>query len=338
MARVRRPLSVNRSYQNPSKQMSYFDQTYALSMDDAIARFLSIKESMNLRPKTIVIYRKYLKYFNEWLKQNRPEVTLVDEVTRKIIEEYLRHSVASNLSPYTVNGRLRMIKTFYNALIDDGEKVKNPAEKIPYLKTNSTKLRVYTDEQVQLLLDYCDTRSYVGLRDYTYLLLALDTGMRVNETLLIKVSDVDFDSRIISIDGSNAKSRKSRTVPFSSFTGKYLRELVSENGYHFEGMEYLFISIRGQRLSQTALKNRLLTLGELSGVGKEISVTCHNFRHTAATNMLKAGMDLYTLSRILGHSNINMTKRYLSLDSKDLSQRHEQFSPVQQFRTRKRRF
>lgn len=337
--RAGRPLSVNRRYPNPSKQLSYFETVESLSIDEAIARFIAMKETINLRKKTLVAYKKYLRYFNAWRIKFYPDVTLIDEVTKKMIEEYLHYSlIDSGLSPYTVNGRLRMLKTFYNALIEDGEKIKNPTEKIAPLKTNETTLRVYTDDQIKRLLESCDTRSYVGLRDYCYLLLSLDSGMRITETLMITLSDINFEHRTITVVSENAKSRQSRLVPFSSYTSKYLRELVDENKYHFPASESLFLSIRGKQLTHSGIKARLIRIGELSGVGNEISVTCHYFRHTAATNMLKAGMDMYSLSRILGHANMDMTRRYLSLSPKDLSLKHDQFSPIQQFRTRKRRF
>lgn len=337
--KARRPLSVSRSYQNPSKQLSYFEKADALTIEEGIARFMAMKQTLNLRPKTITLYRKYLRYFNEWRINEYPQIERIDEVTRKMVEEYLHHSlVKCELSPHTVNGRLRMLKTFYNALKDDGEDVESPAEKVAPLKVNESTLRVYTDDQVKRLLDSCDTRSYVGLRDYCYLLLALDSGMRITETLMITISDIDFDNRTISVVSENAKTRQSRLVPFSAYTCRYLRELSEENNHHFVGSEYLFLSIRGTQMTHSGIKGRLERLGELSGVSKEISVTCHYFRHTAATNMLKAGMDLYSLSRILGHANMDMTRRYLSLTPRDLSQKHDQFSPIQQFRTRKRRF
>jgi len=345
--RKHRPLSSASKRKAPkqvdesSAQISYFDEFEAPAMriEDAIDRFMAIKKSANLRGPTITIYRKSLKYFYEWLQEAHEEVIYVNQVTRKIIEEFISYSLEDRkLAANSINGRVRVLKTMYNTLIDDGEELVNPATKVSLLKTDSTKIRVYTEDQIHRLLDECDIRSYVGFRDATFILLALDTGMRVSETLALKMSDIDFVSRTISIGGDISKSRKSRVVPFSAYTSKQLRELVEENRYHFEGEVNIFLSITGGKMSAAGLRKRLHDLGDRSGVSKEIEVAPHSFRHTAATTMLRNGMDLYSLSRILGHSTLDMTRKYLALSPKDLSVRHDKYSPVQQFRTRKRRF
>lgn len=345
--RKHRPLSSvskrrsRRRTDERSAQLSYFDEfeVPAMRVDDAIDRFMAIKKSANLRGPTITIYRKSLKYFFEWLREAHEEVVYLDQIDRKTIEEFITYSLEKRrLAANSINGRVRVIKNMYNTLIDDGEELTNPATKVSFLKTDSTKMRVYTEEQIHRLLEKCDVRSYVGFRDATFILLALDTGMRVSETLALKTTDIDFVSRTISVGGEISKSRKSRLVPFSAYTSKQLRELIEENRYHFEGESNIFLSITGAKMSAAGLRKRLHDLGERSGVSKEIEVAPHSFRHTAATTMLRNGMDIYSVSRILGHSTLDMTRKYLALSPKDISMRHDKFSPVQQFRTRKRRF
>ena len=322
-------------------QMSYFDtfELPSLLVEDAISRFIAIKRAENLRKMTINLYQKTLRYFAEWLESNCSDVIYINQITRRIIEDFVAYSIdEKKLSPNTVNSRIRVLRTLFNVLIDDGEATNNPASKIVLLKTDATKIRVYTDDQINRILAHCDSRSYVGFRDTTFIILALDTGMRVSETLALKVQDIDFESRTISIDGEIAKSRRSRIVPFSAYTSKQLRELVEENKYHFPDSTHLFLSIAGKPMNASGLRKRLHDIGSRSGVSSEIEVSPHSFRHTAATTMLKNGMDLYSLSRILGHSTLEMTKRYLALTPKELSVRHDRYSPIQQFRTRKRRF
>ena len=345
VARKRRPLSTARKIpklnKNGEAQLSYFSHLDipGISVGDAISRVISMKKARNLRPKSIQIYQKLMRYFHEWLNERYPDIYYIDQIKRATVEEYIDYCLnEKKLSEYSVNSRVKVIKIIFNTLIDDGEPISNPAAKIAPLKMNTAKIKVFTDDQVMRLLDHCDTQSFVGFRDYCYILLALDSGLRINESLTLKTTDFDFDSRTILIRSENAKSRKSRVVPFSSYVAKHLRELIEENRFHFKDVDYLFISVRGSHLEASSLRKRLKQLGDLSGVSKEIEVAPHAFRHTAATNLLKNGLDIFTLSRILGHSTLDMTRRYLAMTPKDLSVRHDKYSPVQQFRTRKRRF
>lgn len=336
---MHRPLSSKNNgikrIRQGDEQLSYFDMK-APTIEEAVARFIDEKEMLNLRSTSIVLYRKCLKYFSEWLILTTPDISYVNQITKKNIEDYIKHDLNTlNLSPFTINGRLRVLRTFFNSLVESRVIKSNPMSKVKLLKTNSAKIRVYTDEQIQKLLDHCDLSSLVGYRDFCFIILALDTGMRVTELLSIKVEDIDLKQRIISVNSDVSKGRMARVVPFSSYTVIQIKELIRENNFHFPENKSLFVSVRGTPLSTGSIRRKLRELGSETGVSKEINVCPHNFRHTAATKMLKAGIDLYSLSKILGHKNLEMTRRYLTLTPKDLAVRHDVFSPVRGLRTKK---
>jgi|GEM_PF-937346 len=335
-----RPLSTKngvkklRSSALDSEQLSYFNSS--LTLDEAIAKFIDEKHLRNLRSTSINLYKKCLRYFAEWLEQTKPDVIYLNLVKKQHVDEYIKHDLNTlKLSPYTINGRIRILRAFFNYFVDSGDIKSSPLTKIKLLKTNSIKIRVYTDEQIQKLLNHCDTNSLVGFRDYCFIILALDTGMRVTELLATKIEDIDLTQRVIFVSSEVSKGRSSRPVPFSSYTATQIKELIRENHFHFPNNQYLFASIRGTQISTGSIRRKLRQLGEISGVNSEINVCPHNFRHTAATKMLKAGIDLYSLSKILGHQSIDMTRRYLTLTPKDLSVRHDVFSPIRGLRTKK---
>lgn len=338
MSRERfRPLSNQRNFK-AGQQMSYEDvvDLRSISFKDAIDRFLAIKTTANLRKTTLTLYAKTLRYFYDWLVEFYPDVHYLDELKREHIEAY-KAFLVSQVAAYTINGRIKTLKSFFNAMIDDGEIKESPATKVQFMRVNRSKIQVFTDEQVQLLLDSCDKTSWIGFRDYCFLVLALDTGMRITEMTTLNDEDIDFIARVITVKSEIAKGRVQRMVPMSAFTSKLLRELMRENKHHFKGSTSLFMTLRGIQASSNTMRKRVTEIGEMSGVDKFTEVHPHKFRHTAATSMLKSGMDIYTLSKILGHTSLEMTKRYLSMDTAAISERHDRFSPIERFRTKKKR-
>lgn len=338
MSRERfRPLSNQRKFK-AGQQMSYEDlgDLQSISLIDAINRFVVIKTTANLRKTTLTLYSKSLRYFYDWITEHFPEVKWLDEIEREHIEAY-KQFLVSQVAAYTINGRIKMLKSFFNSMIDDGEIKESPAQKVKFLRVNRSKIQVFTDDQVRLLLTSCDKSSWIGFRDYCFLVLALDTGMRVTEMTSLNDEDIDFMARVITVKSEIAKGRVQRMVPMSAFTAKLLRELMRENKHHFRGSTALFMTLRGRKASSNTIRKRVTEIGDISGVSKVTEVNPHKFRHTAATSMLKSGMDLYTLSKILGHTSLEMTKRYLSMDVTAISERHDRFSPIERFRAKKKR-
>ena len=141
--------------------------------------------------------------------------------------------------------------------------------------------------------------------------LLFDTGIRNSELCYLKTSDIR--DTYINILG---KGKKIRYVPITQVLNKYLikynraRTSYIRDKFNYD-TEYLLLSQKGKRLTVEAIERVILICSRNSKVRKEIRISPHTCRHYYAQTQLKNGCDLFTVSHLLGHSNINITKRYL---------------------------
>ncbi|MGA2363000.1 MAG: tyrosine-type recombinase/integrase [Candidatus Aminicenantales bacterium] len=206
------------------------------------------------------------------------------------IERYKANRKAE-VSPASCNRELACLKTLFNKAVDWGRLGINPAAKVKKLKENNTRERILNPAEASRLIECA------GPELRPILIIALNTGMRKSEILSLRWQDVDFVRGFILIGDS--KSGKSRKLPMNTAVFEALKGLQRRSDYVFFNPK-TETHIKGvTRLFAAALK-----AAEISGV------RLHDLRHTAATKMVEAGVDLVTVSKILGHSSIQMTMRY----------------------------
>ncbi|CAM3912897.1 hypothetical protein GCM10009865_54380 [Aeromicrobium ponti] len=158
------------------------------------------------------------------------------------------------------------------------------------------------------------------------LLLFLDTGIRANEALGLTSKDFDYEQKIIKIPATLAKNTIARILPLSKKTAKMIHTLIKENSI-FEDTEYIFLFNYGGRIDPSWVRSRIKKYGEQAGI-QNIRVSPHTFRHTFAKFYILNGGDAFTLQRILGHSTMNMVRKYIQMNGEDIKQQHNQYSPI----------
>ncbi len=154
----------------------------------------------------------------------------------------------------------------------------------------------------------------------------------MNELLSITPESIDVKTRCIHLGAEFNKNRRYRVVPISQETLKLLFELIDENKQHFPQAKRIFLSCYGEEVRDTQMNKRLKYYGDITGVGKEIRSTAHTWRHTFARNFILNGGDPYTLMRILGHSSIHMTRRYVQMTDGDVRIKHLEYSPLRKLK------
>jgi integrase/recombinase XerD len=154
-------------------------------------------------------------------------------------------------------------------------------------------------------------------------LLILDTGLRVDEALsLSRVDSVDLDSLLVTVRG---KGGRQRVVPMSlkgrAVLCRYFKRHEPPRG------DLVFFSRIGGKIEQ---RNALRAFKDICERLKLEGTRCsfHTLRHTFATNYLRAGGNVVMLQRILGHARLEMTMRYVHLQTADLTAVHDRFSPL----------
>ena len=217
------------------------------------------------------------------------------------------------------------LRTFFRWVVEEGGLEVSPLERIPVPVDRADIVEPFTTEQVNSLLAAAK-RSRHARRDEALLLFLLDTGVRASELCALRLSDVDMSQKRATVMG---KGHKSRPVYFGRTTARALWSYLKEDERTPE--DPLFVSERGEALTRSGL---LQLIERLGGEAQIRSARCspHTFRHTFAVSFLRNGGNQFTLMQLLGHTNLQMTARYVKLAQADVENQHRQYSPVEGLR------
>ena len=184
-------------------------------------------------------------------------------------------------------------------------------DKIKCQKQPITLIETFLDSEVVNMVNYYDGKRFLDIRNRMIMIFLFDSGIRNSELCQIKMSDIR--NTHINIIG---KGNKQRYVPITPTMNKVLikymrvREGYIKDKFAYE-KDYLFLSQKGKKLTIETVERIVLDAGVHVGVRDSIRISPHTCRHYYAQTQLKNGCDIYTLSKLLGHSNINITKIYL---------------------------
>lgn len=213
--------------------------------------------------------------------------------------------------------------------MEEGYINRNPMDKIKKQKEAVRLIETFTNDEVARLLKVFRGANFLDIRNHFILVLLFDTGIRNSELCDLKVSDVrETYIRII------GKGNKERHVPITPSINKDLvRYMRVRNEYIKDKVryqtEYLLLSQKGRRLTPEALEYIMKKAGEAAKIKSGVRVSPHTCRHFYAQSQLKNGCDLYTVSKLLGHSKVETTKRYLqSMHDSDLMDIAVKTSPL----------
>ena len=168
----------------------------------------------------------------------------------------------------------------------------------------------------------CDNRRPTALRDRAIITLLVDTGLRATELCELRIYQTDLKNQRITVMG---KGRKERTLPISPRTAQVIWRYLAtrEDGNRKAGP--LFTTLKGLPLERKGLRQLLRRIGDRAGVE---GVNVHRFRHTFAIEFLRNQPNVFALQRMLGHSTLEMVRRYLAIAESDVENAHRDASPV----------
>ncbi|MCD6419874.1 MAG: tyrosine recombinase [Synergistetes bacterium] len=241
------------------------------------------------------------------------------------IERLMEKIYASDYSPSTVKRKVAAVKSFYSFLLREGMLSRDVQLYTPTISAERKLPSVLNNEELERILAAPDVRKRTGIRDRAILELMYATGMRISEATELKLKDVDLKEGIVRCVG---KGGKQRVIPLTlsaiEWISRYLeivRPFMDKSGRS----EFLWVGKSGRKLSRQALWKVFRKYVSMAGIMKK--VTPHTMRHTFATHLLNAGMDLRTLQELLGHSSVSTTQIYTHLDIKRLKDVYKRCHP-----------
>jgi integrase/recombinase XerD len=253
----------------------------------------------NVSPRTVDWYRNSLR----WLPSESPtQADLNDAVIR--MREKGNSAAGVNSVIRCLNAYLRWSGSPYKL-----SKLKEPVNVPP----------TFTERHVRQIVAW-KPQGHYQKRLHVLTLFLLDTGARISELLTLHISDIDFDNLLVKLDG---KGSKQRVVPFSFELRKAMYKWVST-----EGLKSDDLLLGTSNHTHMSRRNALRDVTHLCrALGFEPPRrTVHAFRHTFAVNYLRRGGSVFHLQKCLGHSSLEMSRRYANLATSDLQAVHERIT------------
>ena len=284
-----------------------------ITLEYAIDQFMRHNRLKNLSPRTIEYYTEDLRYF-----QKITEVTYLDEITDKLYEDFILHEMDKGNKMTAVNCRTRGLRVFlrfcakreYMELIH-----------IPMMKEDETFKEPYTDAELQTLLKQPTSDSFVEWRCWAAINTFLATGIRASTLVNLRIGDVDFEHNTIHL--AKLKNRKQQFVPLSQSLKTALTTYLKL--WEWDSDDYIFPTNDGKQMRVTCLEGSVRRYNISRGVTK---TSLHLFRHTFAKNYILAGGGMVQLQSILGHSTLEMSRKYVNLYGQDIHRDFDRINPL----------
>ena len=296
--------------------------------------FLGIKDTTSTR--TRLAYAYDLRVFFEYLHENHPrfmkcditefEIEWLDDVRSMDIIEYMDHLSYYEKDDEAITNeergkqrKLASLRSFYKFFFNSEMIQKNPAALVPMPKLHSKEIIRLDPDEVALLLDHVENGDQMTkqqarfhektkIRDLALITLLLGTGIRVSECVGLDIKDVDFKNNGILI---RRKGGYESVVYFGEEVEKalqdYLKErnlIIPESGHE----DALFLSLQNKRLTVRAVEK--LVKKYASAVTSLKKITPHKLRSTYGTSLYRETGDIYLVADVLGHSDVNTTKKH----------------------------
>jgi integrase/recombinase XerD len=277
---------------------------------DLFDRFLQERTYLKgVSPETLRYYR--------WV--HRAFQPILSNPTNAGMLGCIQKLLSDGVSPISVNTYLRAFKAYLRWLQTEG--YLREAFKVQFLKTEAKVLATLSADQIKRLLEF-RPRGINYTRTHTAAMLMLDGGYRISEVLGLQHEHCDSDNLVVKVRG---KGNKHRLVPLSSDMRKVLYRYATK---HSAPGRLLFGTRNNTRVTVRNFGRDFAIMGAKVGI-TGVRFSPHTLRHTFAVSYLRAGGNLFYLSKILGHASVTTTQKYLqSVGVDDLQAVHDRFSPL----------
>lgn len=271
--------------------------------------FLRDKNLIGVTESTIEKYLITFHVIERDLKILKIDKTLVNLNTTDI-EDLILYWKKQVAIP-TINGRLRVINPFFNVLYERGFIEYNPSASIKNVKEREIIKDTLEDDEIKrIVVHFKQTKTFSSFRNLAMFYLLLDTGIRIGECINIKIDDITANSIVIRL----TKNGKERFVYPSDKCWLVLNKYIKVRGNL--DTDVLFVNMDDLPLKRRYMQNILSKAALSCGIDKKVGP--HMLRRTYAKNSIIGGVDVFSLSRLMGHSTLEMTKKYAQIWGTDL--------------------
>ena len=282
--------------------------------------FILAKKGSGIADKTIKSYQDHFHAAGNYIDWDKP-IEQIDMLDINVMVSALRDK---DYSPRTIATYVVAVKTFFSWAQKEGLSTLN----VPLYKHEESIKETYTDDELRRLLKKPNTRKcqFSEYRNWVIINLLLNSGCRASTIRNIKVSDIDIEGGFCYF--RHTKNKKTQVSPLCSEMRTILQEYLKVR--RGKDNDYLFPNEFNGQMGETCLVSAIQRYNRSRGVDK---TSIHLFRHTFAKKyLLDCGGNAFTLQKLLGHSTLEMTRKYCELFNADILRNFDEHSPLAQIR------
>lgn len=289
------------------------------TLKDYVKDYLDYCTMVGRTEGTVQYHRSCLKRFVNWSYAR--DKRYLEEIDKQHIRSYWMY-LKKNYKG--VESAARSVRAFFYWLeAEDIITGANPMRAAGFPRKPQETIEPLTDAEISALIDGA-RQGRNGRRDSAIILWLYDTGLRVSEATSVRLRDIDFENSQVTV---RRKMHKTGTVVFSYRTTRAVKAYLRYERIGYSESDFLFVSEQNTPLDRYSVRLLLHRAAKRSGIDKA-RVSPHKLRHSFAVAFLRNGGSALHLQAMLGHSTLEMTKRYVSFSGRDFREAHKKFSPV----------
>lgn len=308
---------------------SHVDRGFFVFIEDLLKEFKFDLQIKNYSNRTIETYiynsNQLVKYLNDY-----HEITEIESVSTVHVKKFIQHQQSIGNKATYINSLIKSLRAFYVYLVEEEYISLNIMARVKLLKEDKTVIKTFTDKEVIKMIGAYDFKTYLNARNKLIVAMFTDTGIRCSELINLETDWINETN--IKIFG---KGSKWRYVQMSLMLRKYMIRYERIKEGYFKKLnknlqhDNYFLSRSGRPLTTVQIENVVRDAGKMAGVREDIRCSPHTLRHYAIQANLRNGLDLYSCSRIAGHENIQVTKRYLQgIETENILEMAQNTSPL----------
>lgn len=297
----------------------------SITLGEGCNKYLDNCRARNLREGTINHYRQsyvqFAKFFDMQMK--------VSDITEKVYQKYVVYLRETLHNDVSINAYLRDFITTMHFLMNEGYV---ESFRMQAIKVDRSGVETYTDQELFTLLKKPNIKkcSFTEYQCWVMTNFLFSTAVRQRSLMHIRVKDIDFDNCVVHVKVT--KNRKTLIVPFNKTMSNILQEFLKYRQYK-SGEDFLFCNVFGQQLVKSTCYHMLYEYNKRRGVE---TTGIHRYRHTFAKQWILNGGNVVSLSKLLGHSSLQITQNYINLLVSDVSKEVTTINLLDKFSERKK--
>ena len=321
-----------------------------VTLEKSIELYLSTLATEGKSPRYISWLKTRLRFFTTYIKETYGEGFVLQDLTVDDGRDYIKslldrnhrytnhpmhNRIEGKLQIQYIHGLGRAIRSFSTWAYEEGYIEENVMRRLKLPKLPKTFPEPLSEEEIHQVLSATLGLTHERLRNFSIMMMFLDTGIRLDELVNMRLSRIDFAIGEMTILGKGNKERK---VPIGSQAKKALLDYLTKerpDPVNPLDADRVYLTSDGYPLTHDAVEKLFQRVKKTAGIEKFHPHVC---RHTFSVRYLVNGGDAFSLQKILGHTSLEMTRKYVNLAEGDVKEKHRRFSPMDNlgFRTKTR--